>query len=389
MTFLTGKTILIVSPGEWGKVMVSKHHYAIELARAGNRVFFINPPVRSGRGVRIEAVEAHPGIHVVTFSLNVPFALRFHGRRIYEALLRRAVGRVLDRIQAAPDIVWCFDVNSYADLRMFGAPLSIFHPVDEISEHQVEVARSADLCLTVSESILRTLRKVNPNSHKISHGLARPFAAAAHRELANLSAADGAESKPRSPFTVGYVGNLLIHGLDRPALRRVITGHSDVEFEFWGPFESGDAARYAPGSREFVDWLKGRSNVTLHGTHPPEVVAEQMPRCDAFLVCYDRRIEPNQGSNAHKILEYLSSGTPVISSHSSEYADKPGLLEMLGPHDPPECYDALFAGTLARLSTLSSSEQKRRRIEFALESTYERQLARIDSIILVTVGAKV
>ena len=46
---LRDRTILLVSPNEWGAMHVSKHHYALELAERGNRVIFLNPP-RSGRG---------------------------------------------------------------------------------------------------------------------------------------------------------------------------------------------------------------------------------------------------------------------------------------------------------------------------------------------------
>ena len=41
---LTNKKILIISPQFWGKMLISKHHYAVELANRGNEVFFLNPP---------------------------------------------------------------------------------------------------------------------------------------------------------------------------------------------------------------------------------------------------------------------------------------------------------------------------------------------------------
>ena len=44
MDSLRNKTILIISPQAWGKMFLSKHHYAIELAKRGNAVYFLNPP---------------------------------------------------------------------------------------------------------------------------------------------------------------------------------------------------------------------------------------------------------------------------------------------------------------------------------------------------------
>ena len=39
---LKNKTILIISPERWGTNFVSKHHYALELAK-NNNVYFLNP----------------------------------------------------------------------------------------------------------------------------------------------------------------------------------------------------------------------------------------------------------------------------------------------------------------------------------------------------------
>ena len=41
---LNGKVIFIVSYENWGNMLMSKHHYAIELGKAGNKVYFINHP---------------------------------------------------------------------------------------------------------------------------------------------------------------------------------------------------------------------------------------------------------------------------------------------------------------------------------------------------------
>ena len=41
---LTKKNILLISPEPWGINRVSKHHYATELAKRGNNVYYLNPP---------------------------------------------------------------------------------------------------------------------------------------------------------------------------------------------------------------------------------------------------------------------------------------------------------------------------------------------------------
>src|ERR1700760_691648 len=41
---MANKTIVILSTEPWGKMLLSKMHYAIELAALGNKVWFVNPP---------------------------------------------------------------------------------------------------------------------------------------------------------------------------------------------------------------------------------------------------------------------------------------------------------------------------------------------------------
>ena len=40
MDGLKNKKILLISPQSWGTMFVAKHHYAIELAKLGNEVYF-------------------------------------------------------------------------------------------------------------------------------------------------------------------------------------------------------------------------------------------------------------------------------------------------------------------------------------------------------------
>ena len=45
MKFLRNKKVLVLSPQSWGKMRISKHHYALKLAALGNEVCFVNPPL--------------------------------------------------------------------------------------------------------------------------------------------------------------------------------------------------------------------------------------------------------------------------------------------------------------------------------------------------------
>ncbi len=374
---LKEKTILLISPAPWGDLRVSKHHYAHELAKAGNRVLFLEPPREHGTKIELRGVAGIPGLEILTFGLNTPQLLRFHARRVHDYFVRRDIRRLLTHLGVRIDIVWCFELNLYVDLRRFCGRIAVYHPVDEIvEEHQLEIAASADAAVTVSESIAGKLRRRQPNTWKVGHGLAAPFVQNGRSILEDLTRDTTALVEPRS-IRVGYIGNLRIPGIDRIALRDVIVRNPEVRFEFWGPYTGPPD----PEADNFIRLLSMSRNVTLRGLVPPESIALQLQGVDAFLLCYDLAREPNGGSNSHKILEYLSSGKVVISTHVSEYAGSPRILEMLPKNAPEGSFVALFESSIARITELNAAERMRERIQWAIGNSYEAQLKRIDEIL--------
>lgn len=356
---------------------VSKHHYAAALAQRGNRVFFLNPPnARARERFRIEGVAAVPGLSTVSYRPFVPFALRFRSRPLFDLIAAAHIRWLLDRIGVRFDVVWCFDVNLYSDLRWFRAPLKIFHPVDQISfPYQIDVAASADIALSVSNEILRNLQRHDTPTLRVEHGLAPEFVDVAERRLEHNG------YRKNDPLRVGYVGNLLMPYIDREVLLRLIVGHSRIEFLFWGPRTSAESNVGSDDSAEtkaFVRALEAMPNVVLHGPLPTSALAGRIGDVDLLLMCYSVSRDPNHGCNSHKILEYLSTGRVIVSNHVSDYADKPELIEMLEPASESDITE-LFDGVVARITELNDSTHGRARIAFALENSYSKQIDRIAS----------
>jgi len=79
-------------------------------------------------------------------------------------------------------------------------------------------------------------------------------------------------------------------------------------------------------------------------------------------------------------MEYLSTGKVVISHHIETYRHRPGLLEMVDEYTNQNL-PGLFVKVLNNLTFYNSPDFQRRRIEFALQNTYARQLERIQTII--------
>lgn len=374
---LRGRRILLLSPDRWGSMHVSKHHYARALVDRGNEVFFLEPPkTGAARSVEVRRDAEVQSLHVVSHAAFLPLFLRFKARRAYEILLRRHVAS-LSKAVGKIDVVWCFDSNGYSDLRWFEGVVRIYHPVDQVAAgpHPRRLARSADIILSVAREILASFDGVATPRYLLNHGLGTDFVA---RALNRRSYTRNSTAK----ITVGYVGNLFKLQLDRPCFRQLIEEHPEVQFHIWSPtsLSESNVAGYPTGEAlAFVHYLQMQPNVTLRGLVPPARLAWEIEDIDAFVYLNDIRSDQNQGSNSHKILEYLSTGRVVIASKTSMYADS-GLLEMLPTTDNAD-FPALFSSSIARLDELNAPERQQQRIAFSLDNTYERQVQRIEDIL--------
>lgn len=375
-----GKTVYIISLERWGVMKISKHHYAMELAARGCRVFFIESPDLTEKGVRIEACNDHPNIRIVRYR-PVTRGRRFLPGFLYARLVTWQVRLLTGAIGTRPDVVLCFRGNLFEDLRKFGATLSVYFAADhfETSALPPELA-TADLVLAVSDSIRRKLTDAGYRVSRINHGLQRIFEDMA-RSLPSPGTAPDRIARP--PAVVGYSGNLLIDCLDREAMLEVVRSHPGLRFVFWGTCRTDDSNLFGlkdADTEAFLHSLREAPNVTLRGPLPAAELAREMRDCDLFWICFRfKGMQHRDNSNAHKLLEYLSTGKPVISHVVSDYAGT-DLFYML-PRERADEYPAFFSRVLEGLAGGEDPELVGKRIRWALDNTYTRQLDRIEGMI--------
>src|SRR5215467_4271003 len=123
MSFLENKTVLILSPQAWGNMHISKHHYAIALAKRGNKVYFLNPPGeghRSSKKLSIREIENIDNLFLVTHRLSFPYNLKFHVSWLFHRLMRTHIKKLLLGLPIKPGIIWSFDLNYMYALPDFG-----------------------------------------------------------------------------------------------------------------------------------------------------------------------------------------------------------------------------------------------------------------------------
>lgn len=383
------KTILLISPERWGTMFVSKHHYAIELAKRGNQIYFLEPPSEKLTERFSVTPSSLPGIYIVKYRWPKWFFLRFHYRSLFHMLMKRHVQKLTSFLHIQLDVVWSFDnVALYPDLGIFGADMDVFFPVDQIYAGYIhEYKHLKNYVFSVSQIILDTFADTQAHKILLPHGLADCYSDVAKNKLNELH--QGNITHIKDKIKAGYVGNLLIGEiLDREVLQKIIKQNQQVEFHFWGAYEP-TSNNLGEGNDEttcrFIHYLQQQPNVVLHGALPPVKLACEIQEMDILILCYNYLYDKNKCSNSHKITEYLSTGKVVVSSRVTAYDQHSDLLAMLTTFDNSE-YPNLFSEVVDRIAAYNAISLQIKRINFALKHTYATNIDQIERFLSSTPG---
>jgi glycosyltransferase involved in cell wall biosynthesis len=352
--------IFLISPEPWTHVFVSKHHYAIELAKRGNKVFFLNPP-SPGKKISITS-SPYDNVFVVNYSVNV------RGQRFLPGFLRRWIdGKIYNAIQREAgvkfDVIWNFENSRFYDLRF--APrevLKIYHQVDlNQNFHPQVAAKTADICFCTTDLILSDLKRFNLHSYKIHHGVSENAfmeKPPPNEEIANDT----------GTLTALYIGSLDMPYIDLDAAETLVRTFPGVNFFFVGPYEK---------EGDFFQRMQRYRNCFFKGRVRSEELKQYTMQSDILLVFYKERYHKDQ-ANPHKLMEYLASGKVVVATYTGEYRETEGLLVMSKKN---EDLPGLFQYAMDHLGELNSCEQRQRRIDYARQNTYDKQLNKIENFI--------
>jgi len=107
---------------------------------------------------------------------------------------------------------------------------------------------------------------------------------------------------------------------------------------------------------------------------------KQMKEADLFWLCWKIGINALwDGSNSHKLLEYLSTGKPVVAHHVSNYRNS-NLLYMLATTQN-HGYRQFFEQIVEIVKKGKTEELVRKRLQKAIDNSYTKQLRRNESMI--------
>jgi hypothetical protein len=384
---LTNKVILILTPQAWGKMKLAKHHYAIELAKEGNEVYFLNPPENHGwsgsrKRIRIRPDEHQRGLFIIDQQLYFPYRIKFHSRKIYNRLIKKQIRDILRVIHKPVDITWSFDIGNLFPLSFFDNKIfKIFHPVDEPSDkNAISAARGAHVLFSVTREIIEKYKDFQIPAEFINHGLPDEFI-----DIRLNQPAKG------QPLNVGLSGNFLRPDLDRKILLQIVRGNPECRFHFFGIYMAADSNIGSSEDVEtnaFIDRLQEFTNVEFHGVLKTKELAIALNRMDALLICYDMQLDQSKGTNYHKVMEYLSTGKVIISNNITTYQQYPDLIRMNDSRENNQLLPALFRDTVTNLYKWNSDLLLNERKSFANKNTYRDQLERIGNFIQDTLTTR-
>jgi len=403
---LSGRDIILISSIEWDFNWQGHQEIASRLARAGNRVLYVenmgvrSPGLRDARrvaqrffhwagslldgGVR----QVSPDLYVCSPLILPPFGSRIRhelNRRLLLPLLLRAVRS----LRFDPEIIWTFlpTDTAAALVHMLRKPrgLVVYYCIAdfaELSPHPNEILKSERSIIEMSDLIFaqgpqlaercsRGGREaeifpfgVNLNRFTKENGQANGSSEEDPSATARpCSASDFMSALPRP--VIGYVGG--IHKFfDVQMLAAMARAKPDWSWVLVGPLQTS--------SRE----LRRIPNVHLAGPKAHEELPEYIRGFDVSIVPY-----LSNGYTATvvptKINEYLAMGKPVVSTDLPEvrtFNDKHGVI-ITSPNRPTE-----FVASIER-ALLSSGEDavvNRRRTVAALND-WEGRAERMSNLI--------
>lgn len=350
-------TILIISPDKWDFLPVSKHHYAMELAK-DNDVYFINPTNSKKENLTEKGVKIINQYRQIRGINKLPKLLQ-------KFLMKSEVNSIMNQIEGnKADIIWSFDTSRLYYLDLFNAKIKIAHVVD-FSEHFNfnELISSADFCFATSDSITNKMLKLNKLVYKINHGY----------YSINRTVNNSNSRIEKSTLTGVYIGNLNIKYLDWKAISKIVIHRPDVKFYFIGSLSINKVLK---NDKYFMNVYQSKNTHFIKEITPEEVELE-LKMCDFCFLAYKEKEFPNQLQNPHKVMQYLGSGTPVFASFTYEFKD----TNLLFMYNDSERIQEDFDSFLSASSFHFSQESKQKRIDFALNNTYEKQIERIKKII--------
>lgn len=344
---LTGRDIIYISSIEWNFLWQPHQEIALRLARAGNRILYIeNTGVRSpglgdagrvfarlkswmgslkSRGVR----EVAAGVYVCSPLILPPFGTgvrKFINRHFLLPLIRR----VFRKLDMRDVIIWSYlPTDTVLDLIKLvrtqrGATIYYcMADFPQLTPDSAQIAGTESLLVEQSDLVFANCTKI---SKRLSEHGKQVHIFPPGVNLDAFPFSSGGTTNPPGPQpgskietlkhpVIGYIGGLHRH-VDFDLIVKMANARPDWSWVFVGPLQAS------------TEKLDGSRNIYLEGAKPHEELATYLQRFDVCIVPY-LRSEYTETVVPVKVNEYLAAGKPVVSTDLptvSEFNERHNIL---------------------------------------------------------------
>ncbi len=377
---LNGKSILIMSPSEWGDNAVSNMQIAALLSES-NTVVYIEtiggrmPHIKEfGRVLRriksffvgTKVRRSRKGLDPRNTSIVSPLAIPLHRNTFISWLnnlvLTWQVRYILGRLKITKPIIWSFSPRWESVINKIDHELLIFHCVDglhtydasDVFRQQFErVVRKANLVITPGVLLERELKALNSATYRIGHGCGIE-----HLRSSNISLLPNDIMVIPEPRAI-YAGTLA-NWVDYKLLTEVAIQLPKISFVLIGYI-------HALAPREQVDALISLNNVFHLGYKNFDELPSYYQGAAVGLVPYEANNEHIQYSTPTKFLDYCAAGLPAVSTRYPA-AEAMGNLVLCATTSGE------FVAAIKQAIAEDSKVEAQRRREYATNHTWERQV---------------
>ena len=353
------KKVLIISPQTWTHFFNSKHHYSITLDKAGYDVYFLNPIsyLFSKQFNTCEISRNKFNINIVKIKIFCPKALIKLYKNFFNFFFKLSIFFSKNFFNTNFDLVWCFDEKNYNLIHFFKSNKKILQIMDPMST-QISTSKlnKIDYIVTISKKLLKISNY--KNIIYTTHGLSKFFI---NRKKTRIIKS--------SKKTIGFYGNFLSGRFNLNCINKIIKKNPSLLFIFFGNTDVKHP--YANNEKklkiiEEIKILKKNSNTIFYENVPLKLLTKYLDRCDLFL--YVSSLKNN--IDAHKLLELIYLGKPIITSKFLNYKNTKDIL-----YHPTTnsswAFSKQIALILLKKKYYYSNRLKNKRINFALEKSYE------------------
>ena len=379
--------IVLMSTADWDNPFwTNKQHVAVELARSGHRVLYIDSlglrrPSASARDLKriikrlLKALRPPQKVRENLWVWS-PIVLPWHGnscvRLINKALLNTGLWCFLKLKKMKRDWLWTYNplTSELFDTSTFN--YKIYHCVDEIKAQpgmpvktletaEKTLAHEVDIIFTTSAQLTASRSAWNKNTHYLPNVADYNHFASA-QELQTEIPLDLSEIPgPR----IGFIGAISGYKIDFDLLRQVAVARPDWSIVLIGEIGEGD-----PWTNSSL--LEGLPNLYTLGPRSYQILPAYLKGLNVALLP-NKVNEYTDSMFPMKFFEYLAAGKPVVSVNLKSILEFKEIVSIA--HTGEDFINAIDKALDGKAPPLE------RRLDLAKQYTYEARTKRMLTII--------